>query len=226
MTDDLIQRLRDHASDCGEASCTTVLLKDAAVEIERLQRVAKAAEQGRQIAVKGINVLEEARARTAAERDRLFIGGRDWATRCGEQEARAERAEAERDALRRKVIAADTDSLAVIRNSKEWQAYAEKIERDTDAAMAEEVQRLRREKPRIERERDALRARIEAAPVLALDATSLVEALLPADPIAQTQDAYETAKVSAFDVQNMLLKAGLPAQAKRMRLVVEDEGKQ
>lgn len=76
----------------------------------------------------------------------------------------------------------------------------------------------------VQRERDALKTRIEDAPSLAVDAASLVEMILPADPVAQTQECYEAAKVSAFDFANVITRAGLPAGTKRVALVVmEDE---
>ncbi|GAA0721618.1 hypothetical protein [Dokdonella soli] len=61
-----------------------------------------------------------------------------------------ERLRAEVGRMRAEVIASLNASLTVIQKAREWQEYAERIERDTDAAMAEEIQRLRRDKPRAE----------------------------------------------------------------------------
>lgn len=77
------------------------------------------------------------------------------------RDAEIERLRAEVATMRDRCIAAYKDSLAVIERAKEWQQYAEAIEKDANATMADEIQRLRREKPKVERELAELRERFD-----------------------------------------------------------------
>ena len=50
--------------------------------------------------------VERERDELRKERDQRFLSGRDWATQCGVQEARAERAEAELAAIKKRIAEA------------------------------------------------------------------------------------------------------------------------
>lgn len=88
--------------------------------------------------------------------------------------------------------------------------------------MARELEVARKSARNAQRKLLAMRNRIESAPALRLDAKSLVEAMRAPGALGRRKDAAETAMGSAFDLKSTLLRAGLPAAAKSVRLVVED----
>jgi len=108
------------------------------------------------------------------------------------EKAAREKAERERDEAR----AACRDGAAMIRRALEWQSYVEAIERDANAAMAEEIQRLRREKPlaearatTAETEAASLRERVKA---LEATETAVMASAEVCDALADYHDLQET----------------------------------
>lgn len=63
-------------------------------------------------------------------------------------------------------------TASAVELARQWQTYAEAMERDANAAMAEEIQRLRREKPTAEADRDRA---IEARKVAETDRDAAVQ---------------------------------------------------